>query len=100
MSESQPTQTIDALTADRDQWKARALGMLEVLNEVEAVVDMRWPDGTRVVFSLEWVRAYNAMCAAFNAWRQLVEGGVPTDWQVAGEEGEQGFELSDEDVPF
>jgi hypothetical protein len=92
--------TNEQLTAERDLWRARALAMLEVMNEVENVADMRRPDGTHVVSGAQWLAAYLAMCREFDAWRRFVEAGVPTDWAVAGSGEPQEIVIDDDEVPF
>ena len=94
-----PTEpTLDQLAADRDQWRARALSMLEVLNEVEHLMDA--PMVTVGENSTVSARRLQDLYLAFDAWRQLIEGGVPALWTVAGEGGAAGIEPDENEVPF
>jgi hypothetical protein len=78
--------TIEALTADRDLWRARYLAAHEVIAAVEQLVDMGIAQAM-VSKHDEIVKVRGAqlhdVIMQFEAWRQLIEGDVPARWVVA-----------------
>jgi hypothetical protein len=96
-----PTEpTIEDLAADRDLWKSRYAAVHEIVLELEHFLDLAIISRGERTITVR-ARALDALQDSFNAWRQLVEGNIPTDWRVAGEDcGPQPFALDDGDVPF
>lgn len=96
-----PTEpTLEDLAADRDLWRSRALSMLEVIAAIEHVFDVGIVGRTRQTITVT-AASLDDVQNQFDAWRRLVEANIPTDWRVAGEDGEpHGFVPDDDDVPF
>jgi hypothetical protein len=66
--QTEPTQpTLEDLAADRDQWRARALGMLEVLLEVEHLFDVGIVGRTRQAVTVD-AGALDQLQKSFDAW--------------------------------
>lgn len=86
--------TLEQVTAERDLWRARALGMLEVMNAVEHLVEV---NAVSSLFSAAARAAYQDVADEFNTWRRFVEAGVPATWLEAAAAAP---ELDPDDTPF
>ena len=87
--DEQQQPTIEQLTAERDLWRARYLAAHEVIAAVEQLVDV----GIRRAIVSKYAESVEVRGAElhdvivqFEAWRKMVEGGVPASWVVAGQE--------------
>ena len=87
--------TYEELLADRNVWQARCLGMLEVINAVEALYEVPRTTGA------DWPKAYMTLMHEYSAWRMMVERNIPTEWAVTPDPAAVAVEVDpEEDVPF
>ena len=87
--------TYAELLADRNVWQARALGMLPVINAVEAMFEIPRTTGA------DWPQAYMTLMHEFTAFRLMVAKGIPFEWTVTPDPDAVAVEVDpEEDVPF
>lgn len=73
---------VEEVIAKLEMWRARYLAAHEVIAAVEHLFDV----GTSyspTIGSIVDTQALIDLRYQFDAWRKLVEAGVPTHWQVA-----------------
>ena len=87
--------TYDELLTERNIWRDRCQGMLEVINAVEALFEIPRTTGA------DWPQAYMALMHEFTAFRMLTAKGIPFEWTVTPDPDAVAVEVDpEEDVPF